>query len=68
MIQRGDPPRAGGWRDPPARPPVSEVHDQVTMPGSGLKQALVSCSAGSVATGGGWKAQDENVGIVCYRL
>jgi hypothetical protein len=42
---------------------TTQVHSQVTMPGSGLKQALVPCPAGSIATGGGWKAQDKNVRV-----
>jgi hypothetical protein len=42
---------------------ATQVHDQVTMPGNGLKQALVTCPTGSIASGGGWKAQDENVRV-----
>jgi hypothetical protein len=42
---------------------TTQVQSQVTMPGSGLKQALVSCPAGSIATGGGWKAQDKKVRV-----
>jgi hypothetical protein len=42
---------------------TAQVQSQVTVPGSGLKQALVSCPAGSIATGGGWKAQDKSVRV-----
>jgi hypothetical protein len=42
---------------------TSQVESQVTVPGSGLKQAIVTCPSGSVATAGGWKGQDVNVRV-----
>jgi hypothetical protein len=42
---------------------TTQMDSQVTVAGSSLKQALVSCPTGTVATGGGWKVADEKVRV-----